>query len=925
MPDGSLPVEVARLRRELAQVRKGQRIAHGASIENSTLEVRDDSNRLRTILGLQGDGTVGMQAVNGPPPPTPSAPVVASVIGGVTASWDGAFEGGAIIPMDWNRVEVHASTSPDFIPDPVSLQSTIETAQGGTVVVPCQNPVYVRLLARNTSGTASLPSAVVGPFGPKAVVATEILDGIVTTVKLADDAVTAAKVAAGAIDSRAIADAAVGAQKIGDAAVTTGKLAAGAVNMNALTAALADTASQRWVDAMADPTAWAITSTGTGAAWTYLTGVTDAPTGQTVGQAVGYIRLRGTTLIPYDPDVLYRVSARVRATVQPTTADVFYVGVLGIGADGVTLVNRTGDNSANSHTYCAASGKSLPSSDGWVTVVGYLKGRAASGSAGPNADPRSPGVLHTNVKFITPYVWLNYNSQSAPNGTMQVDAVTVEALKTGVVDSTNLVAGSVTTAALATDSVTAIKIAATAVTTAKLDAGAVTTAKLAAGAVTANEIAANAVTAGKILAGEVQAVHLAAGSVQTAALAADSVAAGKIAANAVTAREIAALAVTADKIDANAITASKIAAGAVDATALSATAITGKTITGGSITGSVVQTATSGERITLNELGQNKVIVYNASGTAIGEFSARGTRMLGTSGALLIIDPNTRYPQMSLYNSTNTNRAIVQVVETAAGDSNLETMGGQFTGNGYSDMRWHTVLGNDWAAIERFRADDPSHTTIGGWLYLNATRASIGFVNQDDTSKNSVFYVYSGYAQLNGGRLEVIPPASTQSALYVNAATGHTGNLVRVLVNGAERFNVDKDGNGTFAGGITSKGRPVPVPGAWTSLTASAWTTTPSNTAYQSIRICSDGNRAYLDGAASTLTAYSSGSQNAFTVPTGMRPTKNHYYSVVRATSGSPTFLGCVVQSSGVITIYTSSAVATGDTFDFSAISWPLD
>lgn len=242
MASNSLPVEVARLRRELAQVKKGQRLSHGASIENSAVVVRDESGSLRTILGVQGDGTVGVQAVNGPPPPAPSPPIVASVIGGVTASWDGGFAGGAIIPMDWNRVEVHASTSADFTPDPVTLQSTIETAQGGTVVVPCQNPVYVCLLARNTSGTGSIPSAMVGPFGPTPVVATEILDGIVTTAKLADDAVTAAKVAAAAIDSRAIADAAVNAQKIGEAAVIAGKLASEAVTSGAIAPSAVTTA-----------------------------------------------------------------------------------------------------------------------------------------------------------------------------------------------------------------------------------------------------------------------------------------------------------------------------------------------------------------------------------------------------------------------------------------------------------------------------------------------------------------------------------------------------------------------------------------------------------------------------------------------------------------------------------------------------------
>lgn len=399
-----------------------------------------------------------------------------------------------------------------------------------------------------------------------AVTQAKIAAGAVTELALANQAVTAAKVAAAAIDSTKLADAAVTAAKLGNAAVTSGKIAAQAVNINALTGALADTASQRWVDAMADPTAWTVAQTGTGASWTHLSDVADAPTGKTVGEARGFVRLRGNTLIPYDPDVLYRVALRVRATAQPTTPDVVYFGALGVGADGVALVNRDGANSASAHYYVGASAKPVATADGWVTMIGFLRGRAAagaSGSAGPNNDPRSPGQVHANVRFITPYVWLNYANQSSVAGTMQVDAVTVEALKTGVVDSVNLVAGSVTTAAIAADAVTATQIAANAVTASEIASGAVTTAKLAAGAVTANEIAAATITSGQLAANSITATQLAAGSVQTAALAADAVAAGKIAADAITARELAANSVTAAEISAGAVTAGALAAGSV--------------------------------------------------------------------------------------------------------------------------------------------------------------------------------------------------------------------------------------------------------------------------------------------------------------------------------------------------------------------------
>jgi hypothetical protein len=236
MYDRSMPAEITRIKRQLQQIAKGQRIAHGASIENAAVEVRDDVGSLRAVYGQQADGTSGIQVVNGPPPPAPTAPLVASVLGGVTASWDGAFAGGAVIPLDWSRIEVHASPDAGFTPTAATLQSTIETAQGATVVVVTDDPVYVQLLARNTSGAASPPSEQAGPYGPTPVVADDILDGIVTEVKLANDAVTAAKIAADAVGTTEISDDAVTTQKIVAGAILAGQIAAGAVLTDKLAA-----------------------------------------------------------------------------------------------------------------------------------------------------------------------------------------------------------------------------------------------------------------------------------------------------------------------------------------------------------------------------------------------------------------------------------------------------------------------------------------------------------------------------------------------------------------------------------------------------------------------------------------------------------------------------------------------------------------
>ncbi|MET8696810.1 hypothetical protein ABZV65_30220, partial [Streptomyces bauhiniae] len=501
-------------------------------------------------------------------------------------------------------------------------------------------------------------------IGDAAVTATKLAGGAVNELALADSAVTAAKVAVSAIDSTKIKDAAVTAAKIGAAAVTAAKLAAQSVTPAALTAALADTASQRWVDTMGDPTSWTVLQLGTGASWQHLSGVADAGSGQTVGQATGFVRLRGNVLMAYDPEVLYRVAVRIRATAQPATPDTFYVGLLGVAADGVTLVNRDGQNSGNSHTYPAASARSLPTASGWVTVVGYVKGRAlagASGSAGPNPDPRSPGVVHANVRYVSPYVWCNYVNQASAAGTMQLDVVSIEALKTGVVDSTNLVTGSVTAAAIAADAVVAGKIAADAITARELAADSVTAGKIAAGSVVTAKLAAAAVTANELAANSVTATAIAAGSVQAGALAADAVAAGKIAADAITARELAANSVTASKLAAGSVIAGKIAAGAVTAAEIAANTITAGQLAANSVTAAAIAANSvqagalaadavaagkiAADAITARELAANSVTASELSANsvtaqAIAAGSITADKLTIVGGSNVLADPS---------------------------------------------------------------------------------------------------------------------------------------------------------------------------------------------------------------------------------------------------------------------------------------------
>ncbi|WP_327385561.1 hypothetical protein [Streptomyces sp. NBC_01207] len=189
---------LAALERQIAALQRSSRLGH-SSIENAAIEVYDDSGSLRAVIGQQADGTSGVVAVNGPQPPQPSRPYVASVLGGISVTWDGTFLEEVAPPLDFSRVEIHIGATDGFIISETTLRATIESPRGGTLFVAASTPMYFRLMARTTSGTASDPSPQAGPMGPAAVVAQEVLDGIITETALAEEAVGRMHLQVGAV------------------------------------------------------------------------------------------------------------------------------------------------------------------------------------------------------------------------------------------------------------------------------------------------------------------------------------------------------------------------------------------------------------------------------------------------------------------------------------------------------------------------------------------------------------------------------------------------------------------------------------------------------------------------------------------------------------------------------------------------------
>ncbi|MER5222835.1 hypothetical protein [Streptomyces flaveus] len=460
------------------------------SIEGGSLDIYDDEGTLKGSVGVQPDGGVALVPVNTTPPPTPTPPTVEPALAGLLIGWDGLWDDSYETPTDFGLVQVHVGAAEDFTPDLTTQVATITAVLGGTVTVHIEGyaPVWVRLVGQNSAAITGEPSAAVQGQARQAV-AQDLLDNIINENKLTAGAVTAAKIALGAVNSTALADGAVLAEKLAKNSVTQAALAQGSVTLNALGGPLGDSATQRYVDTFRDPAGWE-QLTAAGGTWNINPAATGTPSGGGLLTTAGDVQLVGKTLATQDTDTLYRVMIRVRATVQDTSGPAtLYVGVAGVADDGVTLVNRAGAASTSMHYYCATNGGALTVADGWKTYVGYIQGRAAPSAtapAGPQNDPRLPGTTHANVRFLRPMVWLNFGKGAA--SVMEVDVVTIEALRTGVVNSTNLVTGSVTAAAIATDAVIAGKVAADAITGREIAANSVTAAEIAAGSVTADKL-----------------------------------------------------------------------------------------------------------------------------------------------------------------------------------------------------------------------------------------------------------------------------------------------------------------------------------------------------------------------------------------------------------------------------------------------------
>lgn len=140
--------EYDRLWREINGLKKNVRGLSQPQLAFSTVEDgyvtwRDADGNVRLRVGLQEDGTQSVLHMNGPKPPTPSAPTVTVDGVVITADHDGSNVDRAPLPADYRRRIVYAGFASDMS-DAVPV-ATIEPPTGGQAVfmAPGSGTVYV--------------------------------------------------------------------------------------------------------------------------------------------------------------------------------------------------------------------------------------------------------------------------------------------------------------------------------------------------------------------------------------------------------------------------------------------------------------------------------------------------------------------------------------------------------------------------------------------------------------------------------------------------------------------------------------------------------------------------------------------------------------------------------------------------------------
>lgn len=156
------------LEQQVQALGRGTRLGH-SSLQGGSILALDEDGKALAELGTEG-GAGGVVHLDGPEPPRPTAPVLEQGVGTIFVRWDGAWdpldEGDEgeppTTPIDFDRIEVHATTDPEATEwDEDTLAGSITQRNGGVVMIrgwDIDDVVIVRLVCRSLADKLSEPS-----------------------------------------------------------------------------------------------------------------------------------------------------------------------------------------------------------------------------------------------------------------------------------------------------------------------------------------------------------------------------------------------------------------------------------------------------------------------------------------------------------------------------------------------------------------------------------------------------------------------------------------------------------------------------------------------------------------------------------------------------------------------------------------------
>ena len=156
------------LEQQVQALGRGTRLGH-SSLQGESILALDEDGEVLAELGTEG-GAGGVVHLDGPEPPRPTAPVLEQGVGTIFVRWDGTWhpldEGDEgeqpTTPIDFDRIEVHATTDPEATEwDEDTLAGSITQRNGGVVMIrgwDLDDVVYVRLVCRSLADKVSEPS-----------------------------------------------------------------------------------------------------------------------------------------------------------------------------------------------------------------------------------------------------------------------------------------------------------------------------------------------------------------------------------------------------------------------------------------------------------------------------------------------------------------------------------------------------------------------------------------------------------------------------------------------------------------------------------------------------------------------------------------------------------------------------------------------